>query len=353
MRMPIIGELRRVARRTFRKSEKGVLILLYHRVTSLSVDPFHQAVTPDHFAQHLNVLQKSFPVLKLEDAIHCAQGMSVPDRSVVITFDDGYYDLLHLALPILKEYNMPATAFVTSGFIGTNREPWWDELEKACLANESLPTTLELQVGGKPFHWKRPDAIERRLLSRKDGRERSMYLPFAGGWRMQLFRTLYDRLWPLPTNEINELLGQLLDWANLPRVSRDTHRMLSANELRAIANDGTIEVGAHTLSHASLSSSPIDVQKREISESKIVLEGLAGRTVSSFAYPFGGATDYTRQTTLLVEESGFKCACSAFDGIVQQGTGLFELPRFEVHDWDGDAFAGHLDDWWKGWRRPQ
>jgi peptidoglycan/xylan/chitin deacetylase (PgdA/CDA1 family) len=353
MTMSTLGQFRSVVRRTFRKRKEGALILLYHRVTSLPIDPFHLAVSREHFAQHLNVLQASYPVLKLEDALRCAQGNRVPDRSVVITFDDGYNDLLHQALPLLKQYDMPATAFITSGYVGAKREPWWDELEKACLAKEALPATLDLQLGGRSFHWSRPDALKHPFLSRRDGSERSMYLPFAGGWRMQLFRTLHDMLYPLPANERDALLVEILDWADVAVESRYTHRMLSEDELRAVADDGTIEIGAHTVNHVSLASTSIDAQEKEISESKIVLERIAGRTVRAFAYPFGGSSDYTHETTVLVQESGFGCACSAFDGLIQQGTDPFELPRFEVHDWDGNTFADHLDDWWRGWRRPQ
>ena len=349
MTMPAIGQLRRVARRTFRKREEGILILLYHRVASLPVDPFHLAVSREHFAEHLNVLQKNYPVLKLEDALRCTQGKSVPGRSVVITFDDGYRDLLDQALPVLKQYSMPATAFITSGYIGSDREPWWDELENVCLAKDILPGTLDLELAGAPFHWERPHSLKPPVLLRGDDDTGwRQYMPLVRGWREQLYHTLYDRLKPLPTLERDTRLGEIFAWAGVSRVNRHTHQMLSERELRTLADDGTIEIGAHTVHHVSLASAPIDVQKREISESKMVLERLVGREVIAFAYPHGAASDYTHQTTLLVQESGFTCACSAFYGIIRQGTGLFELPRYEVHDWDGAAFAGRLDDWWRG-----
>jgi hypothetical protein len=164
---------------------------------------------------------------------------------------------------------------------------------------------------------------------------------------MQLYHALHEKLKPLPTHEKDALLEEILVWADVSRVARHTHRMLREDELRALADDGTMEIGGHTVNHVSLASAPIDVQHNEISECKIVLEQLAGRAISAFAYPHGSATDYTAQTTELVKESGFTCACSAFEGIIRQETGLFELPRFEVGDWDGPTFARRLEDWWR------
>jgi peptidoglycan/xylan/chitin deacetylase (PgdA/CDA1 family) len=348
MAIPTIGRMRRTARRTFRNRKSGILILLYHRVTSLPVDPFHLAVSTEHFEEHLETLQERYPIVKLENVLTCAREAFVPDSSIVITFDDGYNDLLHNAHPLLRKYNIPATAFISSGYVGVEREPWWDELEKACLATETLPAVLDLQIGGKPFHWERGQGDGLSYLPWKAQIASNTNLPFVRGWRERLFLTLHYSLSRLQADERDALVGEILTWAISPRARRDTHRMLSLTELRALADDDTIEIGAHTVSHVSLSSVPLDIQRREISESKKFLETLTGRSVKAFAYPYGGKSNYTQQTIDLVKELGFRCACTAFEGIVQEQTNPFELPRFEVHDWNGKTFADHLEDRWRG-----
>ena len=57
----------------------------------------------------------------------------LPRRTVIITFDDGYADNFHTALPLLQEADCPATVFVTAGKIGAERDFWWDELERVIL----------------------------------------------------------------------------------------------------------------------------------------------------------------------------------------------------------------------------
>ena len=110
------------------------VILLYHRVADLPSDPQLMAVTPRHFAEHLEVIRQSCRPLRLHDL-----GEALPDRSVVVTFDDGYADNLHHAKPLLAAHDVPATVFVTSGYVGSDREFWWDDLERILLETPSLP----------------------------------------------------------------------------------------------------------------------------------------------------------------------------------------------------------------------
>src|SRR4051794_28319151 len=101
-----------------------VVVLIYHRVTVLADDPQLLAVSPDKFRAQLEIL-KRYPILRFED-----DWSKVRQPSIVITFDDGYADNHREALPILTEYGLPATFFVTAGAVGSNSEFWWDELER-------------------------------------------------------------------------------------------------------------------------------------------------------------------------------------------------------------------------------
>ena len=112
-----------------------------------------------------------------------------------------------------------------------------------------------------------------------------------------------------------------------------------------MADDGLIEVGAHTVTHPVLSALPIEAQNAEVQQSKSDLEEVLGRPVTSFAYPFGSAADYTEETIAAARRAGFLRACSNFPGVVGPDTDRFQLPRFLVRDWDGDEFDRRLRDW--------
>jgi hypothetical protein len=84
------------------------------------------------------------------------------------------------------------------------------------------------------------------------------------------------------------------------------------------------------------------VDRDEIRQSKMRLEELIGRPVSSFAYPEGLYSDFTHETAALVRDAGFACGCAATPGIVHHGTSAYRLPRLMVRDEDGDRFAERL-----------
>ena len=122
-------------------------------------------------------------------------------------------------------------------------------------------------------------------------------------------------------------------------------RSLTVVELQMLARDGLVEIGAHTLTHPQLSALSREDQQAEIHRSRVALEEITGTGVTSFAYPYGGRSDYTADTVQLVKNAGFSGACAAVPGGVTRATARFELPRFHVEDCDGDVFARQIAAW--------
>src|SRR5262245_38704479 len=108
------------------------IVLLYHRIARVSQDPWSLCVTPEHFAEHLQVLHR-YQRIRLSQVGQTRSRLGCPTLSVAITFDDGYADNLHEAARLLKCFDTPATFFLVTGYIGSAREFWWDELEKVIL----------------------------------------------------------------------------------------------------------------------------------------------------------------------------------------------------------------------------
>jgi peptidoglycan/xylan/chitin deacetylase (PgdA/CDA1 family) len=123
---------------------------------------------------------------------------------------------------------------------------------------------------------------------------------------------------------------------------------MSREEVKKLADSKLAEIGAHTVTHPVLAALPIDRQRDEIGRSKSQLEEILGRPLGSFSYPFGMQADYTSEAIAIVRDSGFACACSNFEGVVNQRTDSYQLPRFVVRDWDGDTFANFLEEWHRG-----
>ena len=103
---------------------------MYHRVSCLDRDSQLLAVTPENFESQIKYLSENYILLSLNDLKEALSRKVIPNKSVAITFDDGYLDNLTHALPLLEKYQIPATIFVSSGFVDGSFEMPSDELEK-------------------------------------------------------------------------------------------------------------------------------------------------------------------------------------------------------------------------------
>jgi len=147
-----MGRVRRILQPVVNLFSPRVIILVYHRVIDLPSDPQLLCVKRKHFEEHLEVLRKRSCPERLQKVGLAVEGKRL-HRAVIVTFDDGYADNLLYAKPLLERYDVPATVFVTSGYVGQKRSFWWDELESLLLHSMKLPEQLELTLAGKHYYW--------------------------------------------------------------------------------------------------------------------------------------------------------------------------------------------------------
>lgn len=98
----------------------GAVILQYHHVSNNT--PKNTSITPEQFELHLKYLtDNGFNVVSLAHIIEKIKHQQpIKDKTVAITFDDAYIDILNHATPILKRYKYPYTIFVNPGIINQN-----------------------------------------------------------------------------------------------------------------------------------------------------------------------------------------------------------------------------------------
>jgi hypothetical protein len=215
----------------------------------------------------------------------------------------------------------------------------WDELEKILLRPGRLPETLELKAGGKTLRWELGDAANYSEEDCQGHAGWSAEEPHDPSPRHSLFRSLHRLLSPLSRSEQRRSLEQLRAWSRAEVTARPTHRTMTAEEVRRLAEGGLVRIGSHTVTHTRLSALTHAEQREELEQSRAHLEEILEKPVKTFAYPFGGKSDYTEETVRLVRETGYDCACSNFPGVVRARTDRYELPRIGVKDWDGDELA--------------
>lgn len=295
------------------------VILLYHRVAEPASDPFELAVTPRQFEEHLDLLGELGRVVSLAELARCAAtGDGAGGSFFAVTFDDGYADNLHAAKPLLVERGAPATVFVTTGAVGTEKF-WWDELAELLLDTERLPEQIALELDGHEQSWQ----------------------PAEAG-RPHVFHAVWAELQPLDDRSRSRAMASLR--AQVGAASSADGRAMTAAELEELCSEGLVDIGAHTKTHPVLSTLAPDRAREEIVGSKAWLEDVLGHAVPAFSYPFGGPEHYGRREVGFVREAGFEHACSAVSGIAQPGCDPLQLPRMIVGSWEAERLERALSD---------
>lgn len=322
--------------------EPHAIILLYHRIVDIDSDPQLLCVSPRFFEEHLEIINRYYRPIHLQylrERLRRGNGLH---RSVVITFDDGYAENLYQAKPLLERYGVPATFFLTSGYIGQGREFWWDDLERLLLGPSQLPRDLRVMVNGHFYRWDLGDSATWNGDMAPDHLEWDVTCPEVPTPRHEVYRTLHRLLKPLDSKKRSSVLEGLAKTTGVAMEGRSTHRALTSEEVQQLSKGELVEIGAHTVTHPQLSALSVKEQSWEIRESRRSLENLTNRLVMSFSYPFGSRGDFDDVAADLIRESGFQQACAAVPGVVTHKSDPYKLPRFIVQNWDGDEFTQRI-----------
>jgi len=282
-------------------------IVTYHRILEAH-DPLLEN-EPDvaTFREHMKMLADCFKVLSLDQALSALRENRLPPRAVCITFDDGYRSTHDLALPVLREFGLPATVFVTSGYVDSAENMWNDRIADAVRGASGS----ELDLRGAGAGIVPIGGLEARCAAVQALTSRAKYLP------------------PSERLDLIEALEALAGHGTRPL-------MLSSEMVRTL-HRSNVTIGAHTVSHPILTKLPDAEARAEIEGSKAALEAIIGEPVRYFAYPNGKAElDFDARHTAMVREAGFAAAFSTATGAVAPGQDLYTLPR--SRPWDASTF---------------
>ncbi len=140
----------------------SLICLLFHRIAEVKDDEIGPnpaiSISPSTFETIIAYYSERFHALALPEAMaHLESGEPLPQNSFIVTFDDGFSDTWTTALPILEQYAIPATAYVTTGFIEEEVIPYEFQLADAISSTEGL----HFQWKGCEYHWDFRDKNDR------------------------------------------------------------------------------------------------------------------------------------------------------------------------------------------------
>lgn len=261
-------------------------ILMYHRFAE---EAGGGETTRENFSKQVAYIRRYYRPMTLETLCgYLESGARIPRNAIVLTVDDGYRDFYDIAWPVLQEYSVPATLFVTTGFVSGDMWLWPDKiswiLESAGANNAG-------------FQWHSFCIGENEL---------EMDSP-------KVWKRIIDFLLSMPDSEKHDVIEALtLAWRlETPDKAPERYAACTWDQLRELRAAG-IEIGGHTVTHPTLGQVSEEQAQREINECRLKLELELGQAPVSFCYPNGMPSDFSANLMKQVEEGGFRCAVAAF-----------------------------------------
>ena len=288
-----------------RRQWRGQLaILTYHGIEAAPMSPpCDYVIDADTLRRELTYVGKCFNVLPIDEALERLRDGTLPGRAAVLTFDDGTRNLATNAAPILAELGLPAAVFVVTAPMGTGEALWPDQVWLA-FANtrESEIDLSDLGLGTRPL---------------RSAAERGQACEAAVG----CLKTLPDADRLARADALVAELGREVDAHGGP------FQMLSWDEAREMAGDGTISIHPHSATHPILSKCPDDKVEAEITESCVALRRETGSAPKIFAYPNG---DFDERVKDALRRNGITWAVATTKGFANADSDPLALPRIGI-----------------------
>jgi peptidoglycan/xylan/chitin deacetylase (PgdA/CDA1 family) len=287
-------------------------VLMYHRVLADSNNlPFFihpgMFVTPSTLEKQIVYLKEKFNIIFLDDLVDKFLLKENIGGYCSITFDDGWVDNYTNAFPLLLKYHIPATIFITTGFMDTEKLFWPEEI---CYY-------LDLFLIKKPNHTGASTSFK------KYTEEMSRY-QYCN--REVLFDKAVERLKEYSQDEREEILNRfrsIYSTGSFPR------QMLSWDEAKEMLMSGLVRFGSHTDNHVILDQVGDASINNEITVSRDKIQNRLGIKVRTFAYPNGNHNENIHK---ILAANGFDIAVTTRKGYLGPEISPIEIPRIGIHD---------------------
>ena len=289
----------------------GVIFMLHH-VRPEKPDGFQPnrllSITPEFLEAVIRfVVERGFEVLSLGEVEQRLSEGEFDRPFACFTFDDGYRDNRQHAYPIFRRYGVPFAVYVPTDFPDGRGDLWWLKLEKVI----SALTTVEVKMNGA---W---TSFECRTRPQKEA----------------AFDQIYWWLRSISETEARDVVAELCRLHGIEVDSMCRELVMSWDEIRDLASDPLVTIGAHTRRHFALAKLSAGEARQEIAESVSRLEAELGRSCRHFSFPYGDEGSACVREFELVRELGLKTAVTTRKGLIhaRHSKTLTSLPRLSLN----------------------
>lgn len=315
------------------RNEAFSFVVIYHRVVEdnpAGTDGFklEKGISAANFERQMRFLLRHFDPAPAS-RIQLGLGR---DIRFAVTLDDGYEDNYRVAAPILKRLGIPATFYVVSDFVGSDRLFWWEQLAELMRASKQQRIDMRAVI---------PDLYP-------DGERKNVFPLRNLGERDHAYEQLCARIRQSPHEDIPARMKNLAGYFEVPiREEGRRFGLMSWRQLKDLVGQG-FEIGGHSASHCNVVGAGEDLLRRELIASTGVIESKIDAPVESFAYPYGIFETANKLVGGMLEAINCKAAFTTLPGAVSAESPPYELPRLHLNRPYDFACAFNLQEAFSG-----
>lgn len=260
------------------------------------------------FFEQIEYIRRNFSIISIDEALG---NKRLPKNPCVLTFDDGYKSFLTHAYPILEEYQIPSTIYITTGPVAEEGMIWTDRIfcylyNKYC---EEIDLT-EFSLGKWPIDSK---------INKRKSLATILYIMKKTDYRKK--NTL-----------IEKIIKQHKDSSRFSEAFKNPFETLSIDDVKELSEKPLVTIGAHTVNHEVLTRMPVREAAKEIKDSRDFLKKWTGKAICHFSYPDG---QFNYEIAKQVRKLGFKSAARI--GLnINWKIRPYQLYRVGTGSWDND-----------------
>lgn len=287
---------------------RGAIFTLHHvrPKQPRAFDPnAHLEITPEFLETAITTLKRDGYRFIALDALPAHLASDDPQPVAAFTLDDGYRNNLEHAAPVFSRHDVPFTVFVAGGFIDRTHTLWWETLADLLERQSSL--TFDFGTGD--------ETLALGSLQQKQ----AVFDRFASFLHSIDEATAIDRL-----NRTAQALG--IDATGITAALT-----LDESGLKALVENPLASLGAHTISHRSVTRLNGETARAEMDLSAMRVEQITGYRPTSLAYPYGFATAVSARDHRLAKDLGFSTAVTTQPGTLSDSVNAAALPRISLN----------------------
>lgn len=295
------------------RHRKQAVILCYHGIMHGGEDSYsnRNAVTAEMFERQMAYVARHYHVMALPELVRRLDAREpLPEYTLALTFDDGFRNNVTVAAPILEKYKLPATIFLTTAFIDSEKLGLWTERVDWLLQAANKPA-VTVDIDG--------NSRELTLATTRD--------------RIIASDVIRAHLKALPPKEreasIVELAEKIGAARRIDQQLDERYAFMSWKEARGLLQK-RITLGSHTHTHSIMSTLSLAEAHFELSMSQKLIAAELDDKCDLFCYPNGGARDFTARDKELLQKLGYAAAVTLIPGFNDHRTERFELRRFNI-----------------------